>query len=170
LPYFINGVLEMTPGELNIPIPGNDRALPEGSPDADQISRIAANIPLRTIVLGIEPKFDAKMNLAIDIIAEEMGPVFDKMEPRFRAGLAMVFARKYTLKQLNDMSAFFSTPSGTAFAADYMTAFMEPELLRQTAGIMPDLVKIAPTLEARLKAALTPPKAEEASDEGKDNK
>jgi hypothetical protein len=112
-----------------------------------------------------DPHFDERMRIMTRVMGEEMGGIFDKMEPRIRAGLARAFARRFTLQQLADMNAFFATPSGAAFANDYLLTFMDPELMQEMIGLMPEMLKAMPAMMAKVEKAtadLPPPPKKDA--------
>lgn len=58
-----------------------------------------------------------------------MLPIMERMEPPVRAAIARIYARRYTLTQLGELEAFFSTPTGSAYAADSLTLMSDPEMV-----------------------------------------
>jgi hypothetical protein len=118
-----------------------------------------------------DPYFRERMKITMQVFADEMSPIYDEIEPEFRAGLAKAFARRFTLQQLGDQDAFFRTPSGRAFANDYLATFMDPEVMRSMMGAMPRLFKVMPTIAAKIEKATAhlppPPSKAGASTTGK---
>lgn len=107
-----------------------------------------------------DPAFDERMRIMSKVMGEEMGIVMAKLEPRVRAGLGRAFARKFTVAQLTDMAAFFATPSGKAFADDYLAMFVDPEMMREMAGAAPEMMRAMPEIMKKVEAAtahLPPP-------------
>lgn len=100
-----------------------------------------------------DPAFEERMKITTRVMFEEMGTLFDKMEPRVRAGLARAFARKFTLQQLGDFNTFFATPSGSAFASEYLLTFMDPELMQEMMSFMPEMMKAMPEIMKKAEAA-----------------
>lgn len=97
-----------------------------------------------------------------------MEPMFAQMEPPMRAALTRIYARRYSVEQLGELEAFFSTPTGAAYAADSLTLMNEPEMvagLTEAMGAMmsamPKAMTGAYSDEAALEAA-----AEAAADAG----
>lgn len=107
-----------------------------------------------------DPHFRERMSIMTRVFSEELGTVFTEMEPDLRAGLSRAFARKFTLVQLNDLNTFFATPSGTAFAAEYLSTFMDPEVLKQMMSMTPRMMQAMAGIEAKVEKAtahLPPP-------------
>jgi hypothetical protein len=87
-----------------------------------------------------------------DINASIVG-AFDQIEPRVREALTQVYARRYSLSELNELDAFFSTPTGSRYAADSVTLMDDPEMVAVMASIMEETL-----------AAIVPGTADAASD------
>ncbi len=142
-----------TPGELGLPADG----------------KVPADRPLGAAAASRDPHFEERMKISTRVMFEEMGKLFDAMEPRIRAGLARAFARKFTLQQLGDMNAFFATPSGSAFASQYLMTFMDPEMMQEMMGFVPEMMKAMPDIMAKVEKATEhlppPPKPEPKTDE-----
>lgn len=58
-----------------------------------------------------------------------MLPIVERLEPPMRAAIARIYARRYDLTQLGELEAFFSTPTGAAYAADSLTLMSDPEMV-----------------------------------------
>lgn len=56
-------------------------------------------------------------------------PAVERLEPPMRAAIARIYARRYDLTQLGELEAFFSTPTGAAYAADSLTLMSDPEMV-----------------------------------------
>lgn len=113
-----------------------------------------------------DPHFRERMTIMSRVMSEEMGVVFDKIEPGLRAGLSRAFARKFTTPQLTELDNFFSTPTGKAFSADYLATFMDPEVMQEMTAAMPELMKAMPTIMAKAEKAmahLPPPPKQDTS-------
>jgi hypothetical protein len=81
----------------------------------------------------------------------------DKMsaliDPRMRDGMARAMARRFDAKQLADIDAFLATPSGHAFAGQYVQLMVDPDSLRSMFSAMPELIKLMPEMMEKIKAA-----------------
>lgn len=105
---------------------------------------------LEQIASERDPAFRERMKIMTRVMSEEMGTVMDKLEPRVRVALGRSFARRFTLQQLSDMAAFFATPSGTAFAQDYLLTFMDPEMMQEMSAAAPEMMRAMPAIMKRL--------------------
>jgi len=125
---------------------------------ADQLSKLDDS-SLEEISAIVDPHFKQRTQLAMDAMFAGMGDVMSSYEPRLRAALARSFARKFDPAQLGEIGAFFATPTGSKFAGDYMTMFLEPEIMGEMQGMMPDMMKKMPDMLApAIKATESLPK------------
>lgn len=107
-----------------------------------------------------DPNFKERMDIMMRVTFDEMGKLMSAMEPAARGALANVYARKYTSKQLTDMNGFFATPSGSTFAADFMSTFTDKEMMTAMMGQMPKIMEAMPEIMKKVEAAtahLPPP-------------
>lgn len=70
------------------------------------------------------------------LISEALGD----LEGPMRNGLAHAYARKFTAQQLGEMNAFFTTPTGKAYASEWMALQADPELMLAMIKAVPPLV------------------------------
>ena len=116
--------------------------------------------PLRVTLAKKEPNFDAKL-AAIRAFAGTMFVKFgDAAEPKYREGMARALARKFDARQLAEIQAFLATPTGAAYGREMVALWFEPDVMRGTFEVFPELMKMAPdlakdgaALDAQLKAA-----------------
>ncbi len=115
-----------------------------------------------------DPHFDERMRITTRVMSEEMGRVMGALEPRVRTGLGRALARRFTAAQLADMAAFFATPSGGAFAHDYLALMADPEMISEMAAAAPEMIKAMPAVLAKVEAATKhlppPPKPADAKE------
>jgi len=136
----------------------NEMGMPEAGADGDK--------PMRETAAKADPHFEERMRIMTRVMGEEMGTVFEKIEPRVRTGLSRAFARKFTIEQLDAQNAFFATPAGKAFANEYLTTFMDPEVMQEMMAAMPEMMKAMPAIMEKMEAAtkhLPPPPAPKTS-------
>lgn len=108
-----------------------------------------------------DPHFRERMDLSTRAMLREMIPLLNDLEPGIREGLAEAYARKYTPRQLDEMNAFFATPTGTAYARDAYMMFMDPAVMAKVQGFMPAMMKSMPAMIEKMQAAtadLPPPR------------
>jgi len=114
-----------------------------------------------------DPHFKERMDIMMRVMFDEMGKLMSEMEPVARDALARVYARRYSERQLTDMKAFFATPSGSAFAADFMATFSDPEMMQAMMGQMPKILEAMPAIMKKVEAATAhlPPLPKATKDE-----
>ena len=121
------------------------------------------------LAAAADPHFKERMDITMRVMFEEMGKMMNEMEPVARDALAKVYARRYSAQQLTDMKVFFATPSGSAFAADFMATFSDPEMMQAMMRQMPKIIEAMPEMMKKVEAAtahLPPlPKPDAAGDE-----
>jgi hypothetical protein len=64
------------------------------------------------------------------------------------------------------MNAFFATPSGKAFADQYLLLFADPEMMREMSAAAPEMMKAMPAMMKKIEAATAhlPPLKKPAKD------
>lgn len=72
-----------------------------------------------------------------------MIPIFERAEPAIRQGLARALARRFDSQQLNDLAAFFATPTGARYAGESMNLMADPDVMAATMSVMPDMFSAA---------------------------
>jgi hypothetical protein len=137
---------------------------------ADQLGEEGKGKTLEQAAAEKDPAFRERMKIMTRVMGEEMGKVMDKLEPRVRTAVGKAFARRFTLQQLTDMDAFFSTPSGAAFAKDYLLTFMDPEMMQEMSAAAPEMMRAMPAIMERVEkeTAHLPPVPKPAEPEAED--
>jgi hypothetical protein len=100
-----------------------------------------------------DPHFRERSQVGMRAMMTSMTGVMDQMEPRFRAGLARAYARKFSAAQLADLGRFFDTPTGSAYAAESMLLYMDPEVMGEMKTMMPELMNKMPDMMKAMKDA-----------------
>ncbi|WP_447727228.1 DUF2059 domain-containing protein [Sphingomonas koreensis] len=129
-------MMGMTPTEFGVPA--------DGAGDGRTMGAVMADA---------DPHFQERMKIMSRVMGEEMGALFSKIEPGVRTGLSRAFARKFTTQQLNEMNAFFATPTGSVFASEYLSTFMDPEVIREMMTAAPEMMKAMPAIMAKVEKA-----------------
>lgn len=116
-----------------------------------------------------DPHFRERMKISMDTMMGEMIPLMEKIEPKVRESLSTIYARKFSAMQLKEMSTFFSTPTGSIYARESMTVYMDPEMIKAMQAFAPEMVAAMPAIIKKVEAAtahLPPlPKPKDDSDE-----
>jgi hypothetical protein len=111
------------------------------------------DVSLHEQIAGKDPYFDQRMAAMRDALNDEMGKISAIIDPRMRDGLAGAMARRFDAQQLGDINRFFATPTGHAFAGQYMQLWVDPDTMRSLFASMPELMKLMPEMMQKLKAA-----------------
>jgi hypothetical protein len=112
------------------------------------------------ILAEADPNFKERMDITMKVMFTEMGDLMSAIEPTVREALAKIYARKYSAKELADMNSFFATPSGAAFAGNFMATFTDKEMMDASFGMMPKIMEAMPAIMKKVQAAtahLPPP-------------
>lgn len=113
----------------------------------------ARDVSIHQQVASKDPYFDQRMAAMREVVNGEMGKISAIIDPRIREGLARAMARRFDARQLGEINLFFHSPTGQAFAGQYMQLWIDPDTLRSIFSSMPELMKLMPELTQNLKAA-----------------
>lgn len=123
----------------------------------------AKDVSLHDEIAAKDPYFDQRMAAIRGAVDEEMVKVSTIIDPRMREGMARAMARRFDGQQLADINRFFATPSGHAFAGQYMQLWIDPDTMRSIFGSVPEMMNLMPEMMQKIKAAdekfPKPPKA-----------
>lgn len=145
----LKGMFDIKASDLGVEGEGKDKTLREAMAEKD-------------------PHFEERMRISNQVMGEEMGTIFNKMEPRMREGMARAYARRFTVVELNEINRFFASPAGGSFARQSFELMTDPELMAEMVSFMPELLKEVPAIAEKVKKAtahLPPPPDEEEAEE-----
>ena len=134
--------------------------VPEGMAGSDKAKAEAGDKSLGELAAEKDPYFRERTRRMTAVMSKEMIPLIEKAEPSVRESMVRIYARKFTPAQLNELSTFLSTPTGQAYSREWLTSFMDPEIVRGMQSFMPDLMKAMPGIMAKVQEAtkdLPPP-------------
>lgn len=100
-----------------------------------------------------DPAFDERMRIMTRVMGEELGQLMGRMEPSLRTGMARALAKRFDARQLNDLNAFFATPSGQAFGEQFISLFADPEIMGEMMKAMPMMLQEMPGIMKKVEAA-----------------
>jgi hypothetical protein len=122
---------------------------------------------LGQLVREKDPHFEERLAISNRVMSEEIGKVMGEMEPQLRETVAELYARRFSKAELEDIAAFFRTPSGKSYGAQLLPMMSDPEYLKAMTGLMPKVMQAMPGLVDKVKKAtahLPPaPEADEAT-------
>jgi hypothetical protein len=124
-----------------------------GKAKAASAAATTKDLSLHDEIAAKDPYFDKRMAAIRGAVDEEMGKVSAIIDPRMREGMTRAMARRFDGPQLTDINRFFATPSGHAFAGQYMQLWMDPDTIRSIFGSVPEMMKLMPEMMQKIKAA-----------------
>jgi hypothetical protein len=127
---------------------------------------------LRQTMAEKDPHFEERMRITNRVMAEQMGGIFAKMEPRLKDAMTRAYARRFTLAELTEINRFFASPAGASFARQSFEMSTDPEMTAEMMAFMPEMMKDMPAIMEKMKKATAhlppPPKDEDKDDEDED--
>lgn len=140
---------QMMDSMMSVPVRGLARSM---GFDDTRINQLGPG-SLKDVMAVLDPAFQERTNITMKIMMGGMVDVLSDMEPELRTVFARVYARNFDLKQLNDIEAFFATPTGRVYATRAMTVAGDPEVLGQSKAMMPKMLEQFPVLMKKADAA-----------------
>lgn len=141
----------------DFPIPADKKAKADAT----------ADLSLHDAAAAKDPYFDQRVAAIRAAVTEQFGKISAVIDPRVRNGMARAMARRFDARQLGDINAFLMTPSGHAFAAQYMQLWLDPDMMRGMIGSMPEMIKLMPDIMKSVKEANDKFPAAPSSQKGK---
>lgn len=115
--------------------------------------------PLRLMLAKKEPNFDAKLAAARAFAGTMIVKFGDAVEPKFREGMSRALARKFDARQLAEIQTFLATPTGAAYGREMVGLWFQPEVMRSSFELFPEMMKMMPDMATDGKAFETQMKA-----------
>lgn len=100
-----------------------------------------------------DPAYKERMRISSRTMMTEMMGLMTEVEPDIREGLASAYAARFDTAQLEDLNAFFATPTGKVYAADSYLIMMSPEVIAKMQAFMPKFMKLMPSLVEKVQVA-----------------
>lgn len=126
-------------------IPLRDFAALAGE-DGEQMKAKMGPGTIKEVMQIIDPVFEQRTQAMFKAMEPGFTALFTRFEPVVRDGLAVAYANKFDESQLKELEAFFSTPTGSAYASQSMTIFMDPSVMEKMMGVMPEMMKAMPEI------------------------
>lgn len=161
--------LDMRPsdlmGALAETMVGEDKPAPDVKEGPDPPSPT-----FREMFKAEDPHFEERMRITMTIVGDEVRRIAKPIEPKFREGLTKSIARRFTSDQLAPLADFLETEPGRAFAAQWVTLFIDKDVMLAMIQSVPAMVKEMPAAFKKVEAATAhlpkPPKKAESKDGG----
>ena len=130
----------------------------------EQVQKLGS-ATIKQIMAIMDPAYEQRAQIGMRAIFTVMGEVMVQVEPEMREGLAEAYAGRFTAAQLGELNAFFSTPTGSAYAAQQMMIMNDPAVMARMQKIMPLIVQQMPMIATRVQTATASlPKPKTATD------
>lgn len=117
-----------------------------------------------------DPHFRERMQIMSRVMSGEMAEMMRPEEPNMRDAMAKAYAERFTVKEIGEMHAFFSTPTGRKIMLESYTIASDPAfmqvMMRMSAALAKRMPEIMKKVEAASKHLPPPPKAAAAEAEG----
>ena len=114
------------------------------------------------ILSMLDPAYDQRVDVILDVLTGKMGGMFSAMEGPMRDGLSKAYAVRFDENQLNDISAFFATPTGGVYAKESMALFSDPQVMQASMQALPAMMSGFGDMESSMKEAMVSLPAERA--------
>ena len=119
----------------------------------------------------VDPAYQERQKLVADETVSWITRLMDTIEPSFRRGLSRAYAVRFSEAELHEMSAFFSTPTGSHYAGESMLIMTDPQVMAVMGEMMPAMMEMMPGMMTAIqeRSAELPParRFEELSDDEK---
>ena len=102
----------------------------------------------------LDPAWDRRVDAILGVLLGNMGDVFVTMEPPMREGLSKAYAVRFDEGQLDDIAAFFETPTGAVFARESMALFADPQVMSSSMQAMPQMMASFGNMETAMVEAM----------------
>ena len=100
----------------------------------------------------LDPAMREREERTVAAMPQAMAKMADAMEPEMRRVMAEIYAVYFDTRELTDIDAFFSTPSGAAYARKSYQMATDPRFIGGMMSSMPAILQSAEDMEATLKA------------------
>lgn len=144
-----------------------DMSLADMGMETPGVSDADRRRPMSEILTERDPHFRERMAIRNRITAQVMGEIFTTAAPELQRTMAEIYARRFSLDDLNAALAYYSTPAGRRFIETSMTLAQDPAFFRVMAALAPRFVAAFADVETRVRAAsahLPPEPREPATD------
>jgi len=108
---------------------------------------------LKDMMAILDPHYEERMRLTMEVMTGEMTKMMETFEPAFQDGLARAYAKRFSTRQLGELNAFFSTPTGAIYAAESMVIMTDPEVAKKMQELIPEMMKHMPAMMSALESA-----------------
>jgi hypothetical protein len=102
----------------------------------------------------LDPVWRERQERTIAATKSAVGKMMTAMEPAMREAMTQLYAVNFSAGELADIDAFFSTPSGAAYARKSFTMASDPRMAGAMMQAMPEMMGSLAEIEADMAAAI----------------
>jgi hypothetical protein len=95
------------------------------------------NASLGQAALRWDPHFEERARIVSRIASEELPRLLPHAAPLLRGAIAELYARTFTVAELDAVTGFYATPAGRALARESFTALVDPQFVRGMLLLVP---------------------------------
>ncbi|MEM1195410.1 MAG: DUF2059 domain-containing protein [Pseudomonadota bacterium] len=126
---------------------GKGIGVPPGQLDLDEES--AAQV-----ASIFDPAFAERSEREAEIFPQLMTDMMTVMEPTMRKAMSELYAINFTQIELDDIEAFYNTPSGASFARKSFTMSSDPRVIAASMEALPQMMASIGDMERRMQEAV----------------
>jgi hypothetical protein len=101
---------------------------------------------LAEVVQMLDPAAQDRNNAIAKASTDMVTNVMNAIEPAYRAGLTRAYAKRFTVEELSDLSAYFATPVGSKYAAESFLIYADPQVMESMNQMMPAMFEMMPKM------------------------
>lgn len=125
------------------------RTMAQEFPGADA----EAQTPPEELGLPADPHFRERMEIRARVTREVVAETMIALEPDLRRLFASFFARQFSLAEIGELTAFFSTPTGRRYAGITLALAQDPLVMERMRAMMPLAATLGMRIDERVAAA-----------------
>lgn len=100
-----------------------------------------------------DPAYRQRVEGGMRAMMDQVGALMTRVEPDVREALKRAYAGRFDATQLNELNAFFATPTGKLYAEQSMMIFLDPEIMQTMQKLMPVMMEQMPAMTEAAKSA-----------------
>lgn len=101
----------------------------------------------------LDPAFEERTRVISSVTFELITDTMKQIEPSYRAGLARAYAVRFTEAELTELNTYFSTPTGSKYAAESMLIFADPQVMSAMNEMVPAMLNMMPNMMEKIAVA-----------------
>lgn len=108
---------------------------------------------INEVMAILDPAFEERTRAITSVTLELITDTMKQVEPSYRAGLARAYAVRFTEGELAELNTYFSTPTGSKYAAESMLIFADPQVMSAMNEMVPAMMNMMPSMMEKIAVA-----------------